>query len=280
VDAPGFLAVTVLFETAPSRSVSLQSMSRCVRSGHQVTCVVWDNSPQRAAPVELAWLREHLPESIYRHTPENVSLSRIYNTVIDEHLRSDNRAAFDAVLITDQDSVFDADLLDEASSAIAAHPDVSLFLPHVVSNDSIVSPATVYGCIGLPWRTKHVGRVSSRRTLAINSGMIIRSDYLARRFSGYDERLRFYGTDNDFCKKYSRDERWIYALNSVVTHSLARHTVETRDLRLWRHRENVQALLLTNSSDWFSRVTSKMYCAVYCSKTAILERDFRFLSWG
>jgi GT2 family glycosyltransferase len=125
-----------------------------------------------------------------------------------------------------------------------------------------------------------VGRVSSRRTLAINSGMIIRRDYLARRFSGYDERLRFYGTDNDFCRKYSKDERWVYALNSVVTHSLARHVAETRDLRLWRHRENVQALLLTNSSDWFSRVTSKMYCAVYCSKTAIVERDFRFLSWG
>ena len=274
-----FLAVTVLFKTALSRSASLQSWSRCVASGHNVTCIVWDNSPHGAGLEELAWLRENLPAAVYRHTPENVPLSRIYNSVIDEFLRPDD-APFEALVITDQDSDFLPALLDEASAAMDTHPEVSLFLPHVIANDAIVSPANVYGCVGLPWRHKRAGTITARSRTAINSGMIIRREYLVRRFIGYDERLRFYGTDNDFCRKYATTERWLYVLNSVVTHSLARDADETRDVKLWRHRENVRALLVTHSGDWIGRVTSRAYCAVYCSKKAMAERDLAFLSWG
>jgi GT2 family glycosyltransferase len=273
------LVLTVLYKLTPSQSASLQSLAGCVRSGLDIRSVVWDNSPDRSDERDLAWLQQNLPGSVYRHTPENMALSRIYNSIIGEYLQQGETSPFAGLFILDQDSSFGPELLDEAADAMARHADVGLFLPHVVSNDAIVSPATVYGCIGLPWRTKHVGRVSSRRTLAINSGMIIRRDYLARRFSGYDERLRFYGTDNDFCRKYAATERWMYVLDSEVKHSLARDVDEPSDVRLWRHRENVRALLLTNSGDWFTRTTCRLYCVGYCSKTAILERDVRFLRW-
>jgi GT2 family glycosyltransferase len=280
VDAPcQFLAVTVVYKSAPSQSASLRSLSRCLASGHLITCIVWDNSPHAADQAERAWLGDTLPDSIYRHTPENVPLSRIYNTIIGEFLRPVPGSTFDALLITDQDSLFDPVLLDEAGAAMSAHRDVALFLPHVIANDTIVSPATVYGCIGRPWRRKRVGKMNARSRTAINSGMIIRSDYLARRFPGYDERLRFYGTDNDFCRKYSRTEKWMYTLNSVVTHSLSRDVDEISDVRLSRHRENVRALLITNTTGWFTRGLVLCYCRLYCVKRAIIERDARFLRW-
>ena len=244
-----------------------------------MTCIVWDNSPLAAGFEDLAWLRENLPGFAYRHTPENVPLSRIYNTVIAEYVRSEESAC-DALLIADQDSIFEPGLLDEAGAALATHTDVSLFLPHVMANDAIVSPATVYGPIGLPWRTMRRGKIAAQSVTAINSGMIIRTAYLARRFSGYDERLRFYGTDNDFCHKYAKTERWLYALSSVLRHSLALRADETGDEQLWRHRENVRALRVVNSDDWIGRVTSTLYCAAYCSKMAIAKRDVRFLRWG
>jgi GT2 family glycosyltransferase len=275
-----FLTVTVLFKTAPSQSSSLQSFARCIASGHGLTCIVWDNSPQAAEPEELAWLRTHLPGCVYRHSPENLSLSHIYNAVIGEFLRTRNDSTVDALLITDQDSRFEPELVAEANAAMTANPDVSLFLPHVIANDAIVSPANVYACIGLPWRRRRVGRIAARGHTAINSGMIVRSEYLVRRFPGYDERLRFYGTDNDFCRKYAKTERWMYALNSVVTHSLARDANEATEVKLSRHRENVRALLVVNGDDWKRRTGALLYCVAYCSKMAIAERDVRFLTWG
>jgi len=274
-----FLAVTVLFQNAPSQSTTLGSLARCIGAGCRVTCIVWDNSPHPATLPQRAWLHEKLPGSVYRHTPENVPLSRIYNTVIDQFLRPVSGSSFEALVITDQDSTFDPGLFSEAAAAMSAHRDVALFLPHVVANNTIVSPATVYGCIGRPWRRKRVGRTSARSRTAINSGMIIRTEYLTRRFAGYDERLRFYGTDNDFCRKYSKTETWLYALNSVVTHSLARDVDETIDARLRRHRENVRALLVTNETGWVARPLVQCYCRLYCLKRAILERDIRFLRW-
>lgn len=279
-DAQAFVALTVLFNVAPSRSSTLQSLARCARTGHHVTCVVWDNSPGQVGSDERTWLRSNLPGSVYRHTPENVGLSRVYNTIIREYLQREAEPTFSALLITDQDSSFGPEFLDQAHAAMASNPDINLFLPHVRAKDEIISPANMYGCIGVRWRREQVGRIRSSFRTAINSGMIVRREYLASRFPGYDERLRFYGTDNDFCRKYSASERWIWVLDAVLEHSLAEDVSEAADVRLRRHRENVRALLVTNGNGWFTRLTSRLYCALYCSKKAIAERNVAFLRWG
>jgi len=275
-----FLALTVLYKLAPSQSPALQSLARCLQSGVDIRLVVWDNSPDRSSETDLAWLQQNLPGSVYRHTPENLALSRIYNTIIREYLQQGKTSPFAGLFILDQDSSFGPELLDEAAEAMAAQPDVSLFLPHVMAEDAIISPAHMWGCIGYRWHSKRVGLIGARFHTAINSGMIVRSEYLTRRFPAYDERLRFYGIDNDFCRKYAMSERWMYVLDSEVKHSLSRDVDEPREMKLWRHRENVRALLLTNGDDWFSRVTSRTYGAAYCIKMAVTERDIRFLRWG
>ena len=52
------------------------------------------------------------------------------------------------------------------------------------------------------WKEKLTGVLKINNRFAINSGMVIDAHYLANTFKGYDERIKFYGTDDDFILKY------------------------------------------------------------------------------
>jgi hypothetical protein len=119
----------------------------------------------------------------------------------------------------------------------------------------------------------HDSTIGLPATSGVGSGER-RSEYLTQRFTGYDERQRPYGGNNDFCRKYAATERCIYALDSEVKHSLACDADEPREIRVWRHRENGRAVLVTHIGSLGSAVLP-----ADSDKTAILEGDLGFLSW-
>jgi hypothetical protein len=150
-------------------------------------------------------------------------------------------------------------------------------LPLVAAKGKIVSPSDLYACKGFLWKKNRSGIVLARHRTAINSGMAISAAYLRNQFPGYDERLRFYGTDNFFMREYGKSNRHFVVLECAIQHELSFFARETVEIKLWRHRESVAALCLLNEGRGIQTWLTRAYCGVCHLRLAIKHRDLRFL---
>lgn len=206
------LALVVVYGTDPMATTSLRTLLATNFPRDRLRVLVWDNSPQpatnRAAlmPVDVD----------YRSTPENLGLSVIYNRVITGHLHDDEH-----LLLLDQDTTLPVDFLTVCNAAVTQHPDIDLFLPMIRANRRWVSPLTYAMGWGRYWSTPRVGRMTSHQVCAINSGMLISAAYLKGDCPGYDERLRFYGTDTQFMLDYMDRRRELITLDLRLEHDLS-----------------------------------------------------------
>lgn len=213
------LALVVMYGVKPSQSPAIASLGRISKVGITLSTLVWDNSPEK--------LEDLLPEgdwgeTSWVHTPENLGLSAIYNEVIANWLKEGEH-----LLLLDQDTVLPENFFETASEAIIANPSVNLFLPMVRAHERWVSPQYAAVGWGRSWKQPRVGLQPSRHLGAINSGMIISSDYLRGLFGGYDRDLRFYGTDTFFMLEYRRQNSWVFVLDAVVLHDLSFYSTST-----------------------------------------------------
>lgn len=206
------LALIVVYGCDPTHTPSMRSLVQCSSGGCELRIIVWDNSPRQQ---DVDW-KALGKTGVYISTPHNLGLSDIYNQVITGHLQSGEH-----LLLLDQDSELPADFLEKAATAMGANPAVDLFLPMVRANSRWASPVTYLCGWGRQWRVGGVGCISSKRVCAINSGMIISAAYLHGSFPGYDERLRFYGTDTQFMLDYMDRRTHLYVLDSVIMHDLS-----------------------------------------------------------
>ncbi len=210
--ATHILALIVVYGMNPDRSTSLQTLLSNTSPGDNLTILVWDNSPSPS--MDAARFMANGMQ--YISTPENLGLSTIYNRVIKGHL-ADNSY----LLLLDQDSELPTNFLNECVTAIEAEPDIDLFLPMVRANGAWRSPLTYILGWGRNWSSPRKGRIPSRGVCAINSGMLISAHYLLGDFPGYDERLRFYGTDTQFMLEYMKRRPELAVLDTTIEHDLS-----------------------------------------------------------
>jgi hypothetical protein len=274
------LVLVVLYKLPVLEAPTIRSLLRCAPAFAGSRLLVWDNSPVPSATDEdLRVLREAFPTVECVHTPENLSLSTLYNRVI----RSWLGRGEGFLLLLDHDTELDPSFPDRAREAIAAHPETPLFLPIVRYRGRIVSPADFFYVTGRPWRRPRVGLVRSRFRTAINSGMIVSSRFLRTRFTGYDERFRFYGTDNYFMKQYARLESHFCVVDAEVAHQLDFFEDTDVSSRLRRLKELNRATVLLNGDHLLTRLASLLYVTLVSCVQALRHRDRRFLgcmSWN
>lgn len=237
---------------------------------------VWDNSPQPLDPAEVNDLCNHLhwADVTYHHNEgQNIPLSTLYNRTI-QLLRLD-----EILVILDDDSLFDSRLFQEADRSIAEHPDVDLFLPVVYNGHDIVSPAAMRLFKGHYLHNVQSGLMSTRHRTAINSGMMIRARYLKNDFEGYDERIRFYFTDNDFMSRYRASHSHFYVIDYQLRHKLdfyARgESFETKSRRFRELRRSF--LILMRRRGLIAYIATQIYMTIYSIKFAIIHRDIRYI---
>lgn len=210
---PKFLALVVVYGCNPADAETIRSLSE-VR-GHNITLLVWDNSPTSSS---IDRVREKWAGPLhYVSTPENIGLSAIYNRTIANYLHRN-----DFLVILDQDSKLPNDYFQVLTESIQRNEGIGLHLPLVRSDGLLVSPVHYFFGWGHYWRNARPGVYPSRLKVAINSGMAISGRYLkGELFTGYDEELRFYGTDTQFMVDYARNHHHFVVLNSVIHHSLS-----------------------------------------------------------
>lgn len=181
------------------------------------TLLIWDNSKKAKDSLQLSELhsRSNGLDIIYKHTPENKTLSEIYNSFLQLSPKK-----HDFIILLDHDTSFDSQLFDAHKKALKSCDPVNLYLPIVKFKDKIVSPGKQLLFKSFPYKHLNPGLTASRHNTAINSGMIIRWSYFTEIFKGYDKRLKFYGTDDYFMMEYRKTNKYFYLLDYTIHHDL------------------------------------------------------------
>lgn len=274
---PKFLITVVIYNKSPRNSSTITSLSEI---GYDLKkylrCIVWDNSKNEfnsSQKEELDSLLHDINHE-YRHNGgENKPLSRIYNESIKE--LDDN----EFLMILDDDSVFDSALFQKCINAIETNQNIDLFLPVIYNNDTIVSPAIMRGFKGHYIKKIKTGIVDCKNMTAINSGMIIKGAYLKNEFEGYDERIKFYFTDNDFMSKYTATHKTLFVLDYKMHHTLNFYQRgESFEKKKNRFRDLRRSyLILMRRKGLLTYLLTQIYLFVYSIKFSIQQRDIRFI---
>jgi len=265
-----FLVLVVIFRKKLNESKTLNSLLRCQEFGKSLEVMVWDNSPIPAEEGEIDSFRKGGSFCFeYVSTPENLALSRIYNSVILKRLK----LGIDFLVLFDDDSDFGPDYFREIIEASQANPSIKLFLPIIRNNGSIASPAWLVFFKSIPFFEKKKGLVSSRFLMAINSGMAIRAGYLREKFDGYDENLKFYGTDTYFMERFSRKEKKAFVIRAEIDHELtySKSNLDNEEF-LRRYKDVKKSLRTIYKGSYFCR----LFLFFYSLALVIRRRDGRY----
>lgn len=210
----------VLYKKKPSESETFRSLQKCKHLLREC-CVtyIWDNSPELLSSDEEKDLVKNNTELAIQYLTKsgNTSLSEIYNHII-KRCRRDS-----LLVILDHDTSFDESYITEMckETESSENLDVNLFLPLIISCNKIFSPSSEFFKLrSVLWKYPRVGRMPVKNMQAINSGMVIRTNYLKDVFPGYDEHLKFYVTDLDFMYKYRSQNKDVCVLDARLNHIL------------------------------------------------------------
>jgi hypothetical protein len=193
----------------------------------------------------------------YVHTPENLSLSKIYNTV------SSEIEINEYITLLDQDTELSTEYFLEL--ARLQNQGETLILPKVACGEIIVSPGKRFISHGMLVQNIETGPINSKNLLAINSGMSI-SGAVFRKFQ-YHTQLRFYGTDTYFMRFYEMHFRKAYVMNSMIQHSLAERENKDKKWRKSHIKEKLRTFEIIFSNSLVEILFSRIHIFLIKIKT-------------
>lgn len=238
-----YLLLIVLYKKSLSTSDTIASLIKIKRKFNSYGLILWDNSNDMLCTDldhrYLSSLRKSFNWLEIYNTDQNFSLSYIYNFVIDKY-----SLEFDYLIILDHDTLLTDNYFSELEVATINNPDIFLFVPIVLYNRKIVSPARFLYFKGFYFKSINTGIHKSKFIRIINSGTIIKFKYFHLFSYRYDTNLRFYGTDDHFMINYSHNLKYFFVLNSFLDHKLNFFdTNEDLNQKISRYREIKKATL-------------------------------------
>lgn len=187
-----------------------------------VDLFIWDNSPNRQSTETIREITSEFGSFEYFHDGKNHSLACIYNKVLDDLFRHKN---IDYAIIFDHDTLLNKNHLDTLTDDINNHKHPALLVPIVrnIKNNKTISPRNLsrenlksqeYGSM------HEAGRHRSENFFAVGSGLTI-SRSLWESGIRFDEKLRLYGVDEEFCIEYARRQKFFITSQTEVLHNIS-----------------------------------------------------------
>ncbi len=187
---------------------------------------IWNNGPNKLKDLSLSDMIIDKCEIKIVETIENLSLSQIYNTFI-----QDNNA--EKYIVLDDDSSITREYLDDALKC----NDVELAVPLIKYKNKNVGPfidGTVASYQMLCSEDSTVIAIGSGMVITKNAAMIVKSAY----GDIFDENFRFYGVDVTFCYRVNSLKNKINVkVISGFEHSLSKMQNESKQMKEFRKKE-------------------------------------------
>jgi len=261
--------VAILYNIELDQSASFKSIKGQSEHHLNVNLILWDNSPVPVREIDKCDELNHFPFR-YFHTPENLSLAKIYNRIVETE-------TFDYILLLDQDTKLPENYFSLIQQAISDNLNNHLFLPIVKNRDHMVSPGQFQFFKGIHLKTIQSGLLPSKNLLAVASGMVISKKVFSKFKIRFDERLNLYGIDSKFMFDYARKEKFLIVLPVVLDHHSAMWSNPTADELLPRFKNLKKAWSILLSDQPIVRSLNRMYYTVKSIIFSIKFRDIRFL---
>lgn len=247
--------LVVIYNMSLHESPTIRSIVDCFSSEnpkalYKCELIIWDNSPISLS-ADVSILKDKISNIAvqYIHTPDNRSLSYIYNTL-------GSQVADDEYLsLYDQDSELPPSYFGELR--LAQQDSWPLILPKVKCQGELVSPGRRFFARGIRVKEIDSGAISSKNLLAINSGMSILGKVF--RSIKYDERLHFYGTDTYFMYKYENHFSQVFVLDTPIIHSLAEMECKSDEWHVAHATEKLRTFKIIFSDTLFEKVFVRLY---------------------
>lgn len=197
--------------------------------------IVWDNSPEAINSQKIANEFFNSETIEFKHTPENLSLSKIYNAVID------NNQDFDFIQILDQDSkIIRENYNSYLNQVFNENSNINIFLPKIYSNQKLYSPGKFF-IKGWHFKEINFGLNKYRFYTAITSGLCIRLHFLRKTKIRFNEDLSLYCIDTDFIYKVRKFDSRFYVLNLNFIHDLSESSL-TEEEKKQRRKVQIEGL--------------------------------------
>ncbi len=269
--AKNIVFLIVLYKQKIVESSTLKSFSKIILpKGLNIKLLIWDNSPNSQALTNETLSFNYPVE--YKHCPDNFPLSKVYNVFFQENINEN-----DYLCIMDQDSKFEVELINEISLVVnTSNP--MLLLPKIFHNKVLVSPSRIYWMKGRYIKELSKGFVSSKNMSAINSGMIINSEYLRKNNFSYDARLLNYCTDDYFMKVYRQNCPDLYVLNYKMEHDLSLSTLNHNSSVLKeRYKQMLYGRMVVHSDNIFNLMFLRVYMTIHKIYMSLKYRDIEYI---
>lgn len=266
-----FVILIVLYKKSLENSETLQSLLKSKDEIKDSLLIVWDNSPNPMIEKSQTLLLQLFTNFEYIHTPQNYSLSKIYNIVSKKYL-----SKYEYLVLFDHDSEFDSNYFSTLIKDIRLNRNINLFLPIVYSENSMVSPAHNYIIKSRLWTKNLLGLMSSKNKTAINSGMTIAKKVFDDGFE-YDERMTYYGTDNYFMTKFANKYQFLFVVNNIIKHNLSFNTTDDIETKLLIFKETKKTNLLINEDNFFKLFLTKINNLLVSIKLSVKYKRLSFL---
>lgn len=199
--------------------------------------IIWDNSPTAINTVVDCRILAGTENIDFYHTPDNLSLSKIYNFVIKNH-------EADLYCIFDQDSeITRSDYDSYLDEIIYQNPNINVFLPQIYSNESLYSPGRFWIFKGSHYIDIKPGIHEDKKYTAITSGMCIRKKVFFEKNIWFNEDLQLYGIDTCFFNTYRKVDKKFFVLDMVMNHDLSEVSLDATAKKK-RIRDYINAYLI------------------------------------
>jgi GT2 family glycosyltransferase len=266
--------VIPLYRTKIGDSETLRSLRNLNDAARQlITLILWDNSPLSLSLQQINELQGYfVKQIIYKHTPQNISLAKIYNQAIGMI------GSCEAFVIFDQDSSFDLEYLQVAWVAFDENPSINLFVPMVRVDSIIVSPGDFQWFKGKYWKNERFGEIRAKNKVAIASGMFLRMSWLRGSKIRFNESLRLYNIDTDFMIRFATENNYFFVLPYRLTHDLSNFQEESIEKVLMRFRDFRRSIIVMSRGRGIGYLFLAVSYSSYLSlKKALLYRSTKFL---
>lgn len=261
------ILLVVLYKTKILESSTISSFCKnCINVHNKVKLVIWDNSPNNVN-CETSCLDDSKIVYDYYHTPENLSLSIIYNNV----MRMYNECLH--LFIFDQDSVITLQYFELMYQAACKNKDIGLFVPYIILNNQIVSPGDFCVYKGKYWKNLSLDRILSKNRLCITSGMMLNVPLIKSSKICFDEKLSFYGIDTKFSLDYARKIDYFFVINYSLNHNLSLYEEEDFSTKIWRYKSHMNSLrYITRNRSLYSYAITLIVTTIHYLKLLLLKK--------
>lgn len=256
--------------------ISLEkSFKKLNRSIDEYEVLFWDNSKADINDKHVAEAKSRLAQlgvvTKYINTPENLALSKLYNKVIENYYYEK-----DYLFVLDQDSDFDHGYF-LAFEKIINLKNPNVILPIVKFKDRIVSPTKVLYLKGFYYNRPPEGFINSKTVSAINSGMIISLQFIAKHGYRYNEKLRNYCTDDNFMQFVRKLNGSVYVMDYSFDHDLSLCTLNSNsDSLRTRYNEMVRSKKILYSRNFLEIAFVNIYFFAHRSYMALKYKDLEY----